>query len=51
MFKPGDVVRLKGTKMKMTIIIISENYVVVTWFDREDNVNRYTFLNTQLELV
>ena len=51
MFKTGDVVRLKGTNMKMTVDSIDVNYVNVVWFDREDDVNRFAFIMYNLELA
>jgi uncharacterized protein YodC (DUF2158 family) len=51
MFKPGDVVRLKSTNMKMTVDRVTETAVNVIWFDREDNVNRYWFEYQELELT
>lgn len=50
MFKPGDVVRFKGTLMRMTIDHVNGKYVTVLWFDRENVMNQATFNKKLLEL-
>lgn len=57
--KPGDIVRLIGQPMKMTVEsiidsppdILSPYCVRCIWFDREGEVNRWTFHVTKVELV
>lgn len=51
MFKPGNVVRLIGTKMEMVVDSILADYATVMWFDREDELNKYTFHLDRLEFV
>lgn len=51
MIKIGDVVRLKGTSMKMTVESLLADFAIVIWFDREDEFNRYIFSVDRLELV
>jgi hypothetical protein len=47
--KPGDVVSLAGTRMKMTVERLEERLVgegeVATclWFDRDNQLNKYPF--------
>jgi uncharacterized protein YodC (DUF2158 family) len=42
-FKPGDVVCLMGTRMKMTVERLEDEGVYCLWFDRDSQLNRYPF--------
>ena len=51
MFSIGTIVKLKGTKMLMTVsrIYFENNSYECTWFDREDQLNTYNFSGSELE--
>ena len=51
MLKVGDVVRVKGTTMKMTVNYITSLVIETVWFDANNNLNRDSFSKETLELA
>ncbi len=48
-FKAGDVVRVKGTDVKMTIHSVSSKYITCIWFDKDNHFQRLGFATEILE--
>lgn len=51
MIKVGDVVRIKGTKIKMTVNYISATIAETVWFDVNGILNKDNFAKEALELA
>lgn len=51
MLKVGDVVRIKGTKVKMTVNHIGTLLVETVWFDENYNLFKYSFSKDALEIA